>query len=322
MVVSTHLKNIREFGSSPQVGMKIKNIWNHHPVSISASLKFEGGAAGSAGRVCGIAPTLWPQVYPNMFYKLFGFFGHPRHNTSTEFRIHVAWKTLGHPCVSVSLKDGRFFRTMVQALSKNLYNSDDPQLQNPPGLQASRFTRLQRSCTKCFKGDGPLRRRRIVLRKRIFGYKDGAMRIPQTIGFFKWIKKWWCSTTISIHFLFVMIWDFWGAQQKKCEENQPKKPTNSPPPQHGWILRERTWLDFRVISWEVDHQDRCQCGSPLPGPRYAWKGDPNIPRGGKVHLNPPPNGEKKKRGKPQGHLGKGWYGFFTFWHPELLLEEN
>ena len=37
LVVSTHLKNVRQIGSFPQVGMKIKNIWNHHPV-------FFGGA--------------------------------------------------------------------------------------------------------------------------------------------------------------------------------------------------------------------------------------------------------------------------------------
>ena len=30
LVVSTHLKNMSQIGSSPQVGMKIKNIWNHH----------------------------------------------------------------------------------------------------------------------------------------------------------------------------------------------------------------------------------------------------------------------------------------------------
>ena len=30
MVVSTHLKNISQIGSFPQVGVKIKNIWNHH----------------------------------------------------------------------------------------------------------------------------------------------------------------------------------------------------------------------------------------------------------------------------------------------------
>ena len=31
LVVSTHLKNISQIGSFPQVGMKITNIWNHHP---------------------------------------------------------------------------------------------------------------------------------------------------------------------------------------------------------------------------------------------------------------------------------------------------
>ena len=29
-MVSTHLKNISQLGSFSQVGMKIKNIWNHH----------------------------------------------------------------------------------------------------------------------------------------------------------------------------------------------------------------------------------------------------------------------------------------------------
>ena len=31
LVVSTHLKNISQIGNLPQVGVKITNIWNHHP---------------------------------------------------------------------------------------------------------------------------------------------------------------------------------------------------------------------------------------------------------------------------------------------------
>ena len=33
-MVSTHLKNISQIGSFPQVGVKIKNCWNHHPAKI------------------------------------------------------------------------------------------------------------------------------------------------------------------------------------------------------------------------------------------------------------------------------------------------
>ena len=33
LVVSTHLKNISQIGNLPQIGMKIKNVWNHHLVS-------------------------------------------------------------------------------------------------------------------------------------------------------------------------------------------------------------------------------------------------------------------------------------------------
>ena len=30
LVVSTPLKNISQIGNLPQIGVKIKNIWNHH----------------------------------------------------------------------------------------------------------------------------------------------------------------------------------------------------------------------------------------------------------------------------------------------------
>ena len=30
LVVSTHLKNISQTGNLPQIGVDIKNIWNHH----------------------------------------------------------------------------------------------------------------------------------------------------------------------------------------------------------------------------------------------------------------------------------------------------
>ena len=33
-MVSTHLKNISQIGSFPQIGVKIKNLWNHHPVTL------------------------------------------------------------------------------------------------------------------------------------------------------------------------------------------------------------------------------------------------------------------------------------------------
>ena len=41
LVVSTHLKNISQNGNLPQVGVKIKNLWNHHLVFLH-SLHFWG----------------------------------------------------------------------------------------------------------------------------------------------------------------------------------------------------------------------------------------------------------------------------------------
>ena len=37
LVVSTHLKSISQMGSFPQVGVKIKNIWNHHPAFLEGN---------------------------------------------------------------------------------------------------------------------------------------------------------------------------------------------------------------------------------------------------------------------------------------------
>ena len=34
LVVSTPLKNISQNGNLPQIGVKIKNIWNHHPEEV------------------------------------------------------------------------------------------------------------------------------------------------------------------------------------------------------------------------------------------------------------------------------------------------
>ena len=34
LVVSTHFKNISQIGSFPQIGLKIKDIWNHHLVLV------------------------------------------------------------------------------------------------------------------------------------------------------------------------------------------------------------------------------------------------------------------------------------------------
>ena len=39
LVVSTQLKNISQIGNLPQVGVKMKNIWNHHPAWFSSCFK-------------------------------------------------------------------------------------------------------------------------------------------------------------------------------------------------------------------------------------------------------------------------------------------
>ena len=46
LVVSTHLKNIRQNGNLPQIGVKIKNLWNHHLEVITYILDLPSQDAG------------------------------------------------------------------------------------------------------------------------------------------------------------------------------------------------------------------------------------------------------------------------------------
>ena len=39
LVVSTHLKNISQNGNLPQIGVKIKNVWNHHLDDIAVAVR-------------------------------------------------------------------------------------------------------------------------------------------------------------------------------------------------------------------------------------------------------------------------------------------
>ena len=51
LVVSTHLKNISQNGNLPQIGMKIKNVWNHQPVVFQRCY--------TSGGDVGLASGLW-----------------------------------------------------------------------------------------------------------------------------------------------------------------------------------------------------------------------------------------------------------------------
>ena len=60
LVVSTHLKNISHIGSFPQVGVKIKNLWNHHLViSDESKTKFSMNATLNHHKSRWIIIILW-----------------------------------------------------------------------------------------------------------------------------------------------------------------------------------------------------------------------------------------------------------------------
>ena len=57
--VSTHLKNISQIGLLPQIGMKIKHIWNHHLVFFNKKQRiFFGGSKHRKGRHPGLVLLL------------------------------------------------------------------------------------------------------------------------------------------------------------------------------------------------------------------------------------------------------------------------
>ena len=59
LVVSTHLKNISQIGSSSQVGMTIKHIWNHHLVMFQPLISRGVNMTFVNLDFCGLS-YLWP----------------------------------------------------------------------------------------------------------------------------------------------------------------------------------------------------------------------------------------------------------------------
>ena len=87
-MVSTHLKNISQIGNLPQIGMKIKHVWNHHLVEK-------------------LSP---PQ------YRCFQKYGYPQiihFNRVFQYKPSI----LGYPYFSKHPYEGDFFNTPVSAVS-------------------------------------------------------------------------------------------------------------------------------------------------------------------------------------------------------------
>ena len=82
LVVSTHLKNISQIGSFPQVGMKIDNTWNHHLVIQSRSSLI-------------MFPTSYYYCHLIKFFKLLWFFVFP--SSTKQFRRVMLGVSFGVP---------------------------------------------------------------------------------------------------------------------------------------------------------------------------------------------------------------------------------
>ena len=94
-MVSTPLKNISQNGNLPQIGVKIKNIWNHHPVPLGVLKKF--GIHDSTG-----CKKNDPIKVPQSNLPVTGFF-----RALGALLIFRLKKKLGR--ISSLLQDGGFF---------------------------------------------------------------------------------------------------------------------------------------------------------------------------------------------------------------------
>ena len=66
---STHSKNIRQIGSSPQVGVNIKNLWNHHLVMFHCGVSLLSGNRTHCSKV---PATVRLDLTPNQPKELMG----------------------------------------------------------------------------------------------------------------------------------------------------------------------------------------------------------------------------------------------------------
>ena len=117
MVVSTHLKNISQNGNPPQIGVKIKNIWNHHlvfgyhhsqlPMLInlwidpspqnSAPPQFQGSSLDMGAPCSTWAPVIGKSLYKPFIVGIYGLKSpripreHNKYNGSTRtLGVHLS----------------------------------------------------------------------------------------------------------------------------------------------------------------------------------------------------------------------------------------
>ena len=67
-MVSTHLKNISQIGNIPQVGVKIRHIWNHHLVTIFHNIQSYGLCKVDPFAVSSHIPAI-PCLYGNTLHQ-------------------------------------------------------------------------------------------------------------------------------------------------------------------------------------------------------------------------------------------------------------
>ena len=139
-MVSTHLKNISQIGSFPQVGAKIKNIWNHHLVYQQATKRnpFIVGIGGDwyglcvfTGVCCNFLGTLHSTLHPPPPPK--------KKNTKIQVKSKRNW-----PCMLKQLAQG-----VVKPMLKRRQVESCPALKPAQGpRRTSKLGRNGRGCPK------------------------------------------------------------------------------------------------------------------------------------------------------------------------------
>ena len=99
LVISSHLKNISQNGNLPQIGVKLKKIWNHHPViAFSLRLLYDSTSDSGPESPCGQvqASQLWSQS--SQAFVNFNFYNNNNNNNNNSSQDTLTTNPSSHPC--------------------------------------------------------------------------------------------------------------------------------------------------------------------------------------------------------------------------------
>ena len=115
LVVSTHLKNISQIGSFPQVGLKIKNLWNHHLGDDLQALSFISLGTMAAGRLQ-VHRTWQTHQLPSRTAQSRRPAGHGPASEWCSYHQHDSWLSCFRFRVCICIRENKYTHKMIESV--------------------------------------------------------------------------------------------------------------------------------------------------------------------------------------------------------------